>query len=584
MALPDALDLPRPFGEYTLLKRIAVGGMAEIYRAKTRAATGDERLVAIKVIHPRLSEDSRFVQMLVEEARISVLLSHPNVAHCFDLGCIDGVYFLVMEYIEGADAFRIARKAAEVAVALPVDVCLFIAAEVVAGLGHAHSKTDAAGRPLQIVHRDVSPQNILLGLRGEVKLIDFGIAKAAMRAGQTQAGVIKGKFHYMSPEQARGGSLDGRSDLFSAAVVLYELLTGNAVYDEDSVPELLDRVREAEIRPPTIHRGDLPGPVTELVMKALARRAEDRFQTAQEMENALRAVLSRLAPNFTARRLAELVAALVGSGSESTPSELPSAGEARSSGAVERHTVALSPMTRGDFRSDPDQSVIMAAPSESAGGHRSSPGRTRELRSPSSAPGSGPKARAGPESRWDEPTVVEEEGSVHRAAAAPSPAAASLGRASPFHAPLEDEAEPTVRAQRPSGEMLMPLDSRAATEREPRPERLSSRDRSSVSEGAVADALPSPSSSFDVDTEQMLQKPGDTVDNAPTIPRFTAADLQSSVAPPSHTIPSSAPRLGQMGSNRSGRRASGRVVAAFVVFVLVAGLAAAGSLWLLWRG
>jgi serine/threonine protein kinase len=242
----DSNDLPQEFGEYTLLRRIAVGGMAEVYVAKTGGVAGFEKLVALKVIHPRLSEDEHFTQMLVEEAKIAVLLTHVNIAQTFDLGKIDDTYFIAMEFIEGADAYRVMRRCTELRKAIPIDVATFIVAEMCSGLDYAHRKRDPdSGQPLDIVHRDISPQNVLISSAGEVKIVDFGIAKAASRSTQTEVGVIKGKYYYMSPEQAWGDPMDHRSDVFSTGVVLYELLTGRMLYQDADVATLLDTVRKA---------------------------------------------------------------------------------------------------------------------------------------------------------------------------------------------------------------------------------------------------------------------------------------------------------------------------------------------------
>lgn len=310
MPIDEPLELPRTFGDYTLLRRLAVGGMAEVYVAKARGIAGFEKQVAIKVIHPRYSEDDHFVNMLVEEAKISVLLNHANIAQTFHLGCIDGTYYIVMEFIEGADAYRVMRKVSEMKRALPIDICAFICAEVCNGLHYAHRKRDAEGRPLGIVHRDISPQNVLISYAGEVKIVDFGIAKAALRSTQTEAGVIKGKYYYMSPEQAWGDPMDHRSDIFSTGVVLYELVTGRMMYTEDNIQALLDKVRKAEIPPPETRRPSIPKALSQIVMKALARDPGQRFQSAQEMAEALTGFLYATSPTFTAARLADLMGTL----------------------------------------------------------------------------------------------------------------------------------------------------------------------------------------------------------------------------------------------------------------------------------
>lgn len=358
----DAMDLPRPFGPYTLLRRLAVGGMAEVYVAKTRGLGGFEKLVGIKVIHPRYSEDEHFVKMLVEEAKLSVLLTHVNIAQTFDLGCIDDTYFIVMELVEGADAYKLLQRAADQRTPLPIDVCAYVAAEVCNGLEYAHRKKDVSGQPLHIVHRDISPQNVLLSFAGEVKIVDFGIAKAAMRSGQTEVGVIKGKYYYMSPEQAWADPIDHRSDVFSTGIVLHELLSGRMLYQEDNLPRLLDRVRKADIAPPSRTRPDVPPELDAIVMKALAKHAADRYATAHDLSQALSQFLFRVNPTFTPARVVSLMSHLfpreltLATGSFQLPS-----GEQQevSTHAGVKTTNSLAPMKRPvEYRPDPKKSVI----------------------------------------------------------------------------------------------------------------------------------------------------------------------------------------------------------------------------------
>ena len=308
--ISDALDLPKAFGPYTLLRRLAVGGMAEVYVAKTKGIGGFEKLIAIKVIHPRFSEDDHFIQMLVEEAKIAVQLSHVNIAQTFDLGCIEDTYYIAMEFVEGADVYRVGRRAKDKKVRLPIDICIYVCAEICAGLGYAHRKRDSEGQSLGIVHRDISPQNVLVSHAGEVKLVDFGIAKAALRGGQTEVGVIKGKYYYMSPEQAWGDPVDQRSDLFSAGIVLHELLTGEMVYTENNVPALLDKVRKAEIPSPRLKRPKISPKLESIMMKAVAKEPSDRYQSAHAFAQDLTEVLYKGNPTFTASRLAQLMGTL----------------------------------------------------------------------------------------------------------------------------------------------------------------------------------------------------------------------------------------------------------------------------------
>ncbi len=304
------MNLPRPFGPYSLLRRLAVGGMAEIYVAKTRGLGGFEKLVAIKLVHPHLSADTHFVQMLIDEAKILVLLTHANIAQVFDLGCIDGTYYIAMEFVEGMDVHGLQKSAAKVGEHLPVAVCCYIVSEVLNGLDYAHRKRDQTGKALNLVHRDVSPQNVLISQAGEVKLVDFGIAKTSLRGEGTEVGVIKGKYYYMSPEQAWADPMDRRSDLFSTGIVLYEMLTGRMLYSAQSIPELISKVREAEIVAPESLRPEVPPALSKIVMKALAREPKERFQSALDMGEALRDFLYEFAPAFNASRLAQHLVAL----------------------------------------------------------------------------------------------------------------------------------------------------------------------------------------------------------------------------------------------------------------------------------
>ena len=284
--------------------------MAEVYVAKTKGIGGFEKLVAIKVIHPRFSEDDHFITMLIEEAKISVQLNHVNIAQTFDLGCIDDTYYIAMEFIEGADAYRVEKRANDRKLALPLDICCYVVAEVCNGLGYAHRKRDAEGRPLGIVHRDISPQNILISYAGEVKVVDFGIAKAAFRGGQTEVGVIKGKYYYMSPEQAWGDPVDQRTDVFSTGLLLHELLAGEMVYQEENIPALLDRVRKAHVPSVRERRAEVPEELARIIAKAVAKEPEDRFESAHAFGQELTKFLYTRNPTFTASRLAQLMGTL----------------------------------------------------------------------------------------------------------------------------------------------------------------------------------------------------------------------------------------------------------------------------------
>jgi len=224
------LKKPIQFGKYWLLDRVNVGGMAEVWKAKAFGVEGFERLLAVKRILPNIAEDEEFITMFIDEAKIAVQLNHANIAQIFDLGKVDDSYFIALEFVHGKDVRgiydRCKQKPVDGMPNMPIAQACFIIMKACEGLDYAHNKRDAQGKELHLVHRDVSPQNVLISYEGEVKIIDFGIAKAAGKASKTQQGILKGKFGYMSPEQVRGLPLDRRSDIFSLGICLYELLTG----------------------------------------------------------------------------------------------------------------------------------------------------------------------------------------------------------------------------------------------------------------------------------------------------------------------------------------------------------------------
>ncbi len=275
------------FGKYTLLDRISHGGMAEVFRAKTFGAAGFERIVAIKLLLPDVARDQDFVTMLIDEAKIAGQLSHANIAQIFDLGMAEGRYYIVQEYVNGLDLRKILRRLAKSGRRLSVAQAIHIVLKACEGLEYAHNRRDAAGKPLNLVHRDVSPQNILISSEGEVKLIDFGIAKAEGRSTRTLAGLIKGKFAYMSPEQIRGLPVDCRSDVFATGIVLHELLTNKPLFKRKSEFETLKRARSGVIDSPSKLNPDVSPGLDEIALRALARHVEDRYASALELRDAL---------------------------------------------------------------------------------------------------------------------------------------------------------------------------------------------------------------------------------------------------------------------------------------------------------
>ncbi len=290
---PSEAKKPIRFGKYTLIDRIAVGGMAEIFLARQAGLEGFEKTIVIKRIRPHLSKQSNFVKMFLNEAKLAAQLNHPNIVQIYDLGKIGESYFIAMEYIFGRDMRRIIPKADALGIPFPMVYALKIASSVCEGLYYAHARTDLYGNALNIVHRDVTPENIFVSFDGTVKVLDFGIAKAANQIEQTRAGEIKGKLSYMSPEQCMGKALDNRSDLFSLGAVLYEWLTGFKLFTGDSEVAILKSITEGKIYAPSYFKADIPEGVEAILMKALEKDRDKRYQTAWEMQYDLDQFLSQ---------------------------------------------------------------------------------------------------------------------------------------------------------------------------------------------------------------------------------------------------------------------------------------------------
>ena len=278
---------PTKFGKYLLLERIAVGGMAEVFVAKAFGVEGFERLLAIKKILPTMGEDAEFISMFVDEARIAVQLSHANIVQVLELGKHDENLYIAMEYISGRDLRQLIERFRKRQQPMPIPQASLIVAEVCEALDYAHRKRDATGRPLGIVHRDVSPQNVLVSFDGEVKLIDFGIAKAESRLQKTQAGILKGKFSYMSPEQVKGQPIDGRSDIFAAGILLWELVCGEKLFTGDSDFAILEKVRNDIVPAPRSVTRTVPEGLEKVILKALSNDPNQRYQAASELHDDL---------------------------------------------------------------------------------------------------------------------------------------------------------------------------------------------------------------------------------------------------------------------------------------------------------
>ncbi len=306
--------LPRVFGRYLLLQRLSRGGMGEIFLAKLGEIQGFEKLVIIKKVLPHLVADDEFIKRFIDEAKLAIKLQHVNVGAVFEVGKVDDEYFLVIEYIEGRDLRRVIAQQRAQNTQLPVDLCLFICRELTNGLAYAHRRTDDDGSSLALVHRDISPPNVMVSFEGEVKIIDFGIAKSAIRLAASRPDMGFGKFGYMAPEQlVRGGKLDRRTDVYAAGVVLYELLTGDILFpfvEGADYRAIAAMVTAGKIVPPSQRDPRLDPAIDAIVMKALATRPHDRYQTAEEFRDALQSHLMQRNPTINADALAEHVRVL----------------------------------------------------------------------------------------------------------------------------------------------------------------------------------------------------------------------------------------------------------------------------------
>jgi serine/threonine-protein kinase len=298
--------LPKVFGRYLLLRRLSRGGMGEIFLAKSGLA-GFEKLCVIKKVLPHLGADRDFIRRFVDEAQVAIKLNHGNIAQVFEVGMAEGEYFLALEYVEGRDLRRTITRMTERGVRMPVDLALMAMRDVASGLAYAHRKPDAEGKPLHLVHCDVSPPNVIVSFEGEVKVIDFGIAKSALRApGATDPKIGFGKYGYMAPEQLiRGGIVDKRTDVYAAGVLLHELLTGKRLFQ---FPEGADYRQMARI----VARGQHGKPsdldpslrdLDSMVLKAVAPDMDGRFQHAEGLRDALVTALAERSPTLTSDRL-----------------------------------------------------------------------------------------------------------------------------------------------------------------------------------------------------------------------------------------------------------------------------------------
>jgi eukaryotic-like serine/threonine-protein kinase len=293
---------------YRILERIASGGMAEVFRGVQEGLQGFRKHVAIKRVLPALTKNKKFISMFLDEARLSLGLQHANIAQVFDIGHVDDTYFIVMEFVDGVDLKAILEWRRRINKPLTIGQTIYIVMEICKGLNYAHDLTNfETGETLGIVHRDVSPPNVLISKNGEIKVVDFGLAKATLQIEHTDPGVVKGKMSYLSPEAARGEEVDKRADIFAVGILLYEMLTNRRLFYGDTDYQTVELVRAARIPPVGPQNREVEPELEDIVRKSLTRRLEDRFQSATDMQDALAHYLFSRGLKMIQRDIAELV-------------------------------------------------------------------------------------------------------------------------------------------------------------------------------------------------------------------------------------------------------------------------------------
>ena len=293
---------------YRITERVAAGGMAEVFRGVAESLQGFKKNIAIKRILPAFTQNKKFVAMFLDEARLSLLLQHANIVQVFDIGHTDDTYFIVMEYVDGVDLKALTEWRRKINRRIPIAHSLYITMEICKGLSYAHELTNPeTGKPLGIVHRDISPPNVLISKQGEIKVVDFGLAKATSQIETTDPGVVKGKMSYLSPEAARGEEVDSASDIFAVGILLYEMLTGKRLFYGETDYQTVELVRNARVPPIKPQNPQVEPELEDVVRKALAKKKEDRFQSALDMQDALAQYSYSRGLKVISRDIAELV-------------------------------------------------------------------------------------------------------------------------------------------------------------------------------------------------------------------------------------------------------------------------------------
>ncbi len=333
--------------KYSVIQKIDAGGMAEVWKGKATSLRGFEKVVAIKRVLPQLSKNQKFIQMFLDEARLSLYLNHANIVQTFDIGITDSSYFIVMEWIDGANLKGILETARDRGFRIPREQAVFVTIEMCKGLSHAHHRKDPDDQPLEIVHRDISPPNVLISREGEVKLVDFGLAKAATQATFTDPGIVKGKFAYLSPEAALGNPVDFRTDIFATGIVLWEMIAGRRLFDGKNDLETVKMVRAAEIPSLRDYNPDVEPQLEGILRRALARDPAQRYQSAEQFGHELASYLAQNKLLVTSYDIAVLVKRVLSEKARTTrPPDMLSSGVLQVAEEMQREL--------GDFRSVED--------------------------------------------------------------------------------------------------------------------------------------------------------------------------------------------------------------------------------------
>jgi serine/threonine protein kinase len=307
VASKDENNKPELFGPYEVYERIGVGGMATVHRAKKQGIEGFERVVALKRMLSHLADDETFIKSFVREARLASQLQHGNIIHIYDLGRVGRVYYIAMEYVRGRDLRKILKQSAYATGPMPLAMMLMLTHQLCDALDYAHDLADENGEPLGLVHRDVSPSNILIAADGHLKIIDFGIAKATSSSLRTLSGRVKGKFAYMAPEAIQGKQLDRRTDIFAVGIVAHEMLTARPLFATKNQFDTIRKITQEQVKPPSYYNPEVPRDLDEIIMTALAKSPDERWQTAGAMHRALDHVAKKHGLQTTNREVAEWI-------------------------------------------------------------------------------------------------------------------------------------------------------------------------------------------------------------------------------------------------------------------------------------